>query len=150
MGGQNYTTSLETLRKAADSQLVRWFQEWPNCSLPKDRDGRHFVDRDGQLFRYILDFLRTGRLRLPDRFNERSRLGAEAQFYGIQPLSILLGGAEDESGAPLSASQLDLNTNSSRNGYITLGYQGSFSFGRQGMGAGDINFRKVSCLNGFN
>jgi len=81
---------------------------------------------------------------LPDRFNERSRLVAEAQFYGLQPLTQLLGAAEDDSGAPLSASQLDLNTNSSRNGYITIGYQGSFSFGRQGMGAGDINFRKVS------
>ena len=40
----------------------------------RDAQGRIFIDRDGGLFRFVLDFLRDGEIVLPENFRERSRL----------------------------------------------------------------------------
>ena len=58
VGGSHYTTLLSTLTKDADSNLAAMF----TGKLPvyKDKDGRYFLDGDGKLFQYILDYLRTG------------------------------------------------------------------------------------------
>ena len=40
----------------------------------QDSKGKYFIDRDGVLFRYILDFLRNMKLVLPEAFQERERL----------------------------------------------------------------------------
>ena len=47
-------------------------------------DGTYFMDRDGTHFRYILNYLRTGRLLLPDDKLVREELLEEAQFYQVQ------------------------------------------------------------------
>ena len=54
-----------------------------------DQEGA-FIDRDGHLFRYILDFLRKGNLSLPDNFSELDALQDEADFYEIAELISLL------------------------------------------------------------
>ena len=46
----------------------------------------YFIDRDGKLFRHVLNFMRTGRLSLPDRFSETDALLDEAQYYDIAPM----------------------------------------------------------------
>ena len=40
----------------------------------QDSKGKFFIDRDGVLFRYILDYLRNMKLVLPEAFQERERL----------------------------------------------------------------------------
>ena len=52
------------------SLLCSWFRGDPD-SLARDSKGRVFIDRDGVLFRYILDYLRNGSLILPDNFQVR-------------------------------------------------------------------------------
>ena len=49
VGGTMYRTSLETLRKDADSMLSAMFSG--RFDLKPDEDGAYFIDRDGELFR---------------------------------------------------------------------------------------------------
>lgn len=43
-------------------------------------NGTIFIDRDGDLFAYILDYLRTGKLLLPENFRELARLREEVSL----------------------------------------------------------------------
>ncbi|XP_015919812.1 BTB/POZ domain-containing protein Tiwaz isoform X2 [Parasteatoda tepidariorum] len=82
VGGSIYTSSLETLTKHPDSRLARMF----NGSIPIVLDSlkqHYFIDRDGKMFRHILNFMRTNNLSLPDDFNELDLLYEEARFYDI-------------------------------------------------------------------
>ena len=45
-----------------------------------------FFCRDGQLFRFVLNFLRSAELNLPDNFKETKQLSQEADFYQIAPM----------------------------------------------------------------
>ena len=47
-------------------------------------DGSYFIDRDGTHFRYILNYLRTGKLLLPEDKVVRKELLTEAEFYQIE------------------------------------------------------------------
>lgn len=130
VGGIFYTTALATLTKHPDSHLASIFQEKvPN--LEKDAKGKYFLDRDGVLFRYILDFLRDEDLVLPEGFKERERLRREASFYRLSGLEKAI---EEQASRPSSLS--------SKRGHITVGYRGSFAFGRDGLT--DVKFRKLS------
>ena len=51
----------------------------------KDEEGYYFIDRDGDIFKHLLNFLRSGRFVLPEPLDE-SLLDAileEASFYSI-------------------------------------------------------------------
>ena len=50
---------------------------------PSD-DGSYFIDRDGTHFRYILNYLRTGKLIVPKDEMIREELLAEAEFYQVE------------------------------------------------------------------
>jgi len=50
----------------------------------KDSKGRYFIDRCGQSFRYILNFLRTDILEFPQSKAERSILEDDLIYYGLQ------------------------------------------------------------------
>jgi len=84
VGGFSYTTSRTTITSFQDSMLTRM------CSglIPTatDSQSRIFIDRDGPLFRHILNYLRDKRLNLPENFSELAQLRQEADFYGIEPL----------------------------------------------------------------
>lgn len=76
VGGVVYATSLTTLRSMKDGTLASLFKT-DDVDLPRDREGRYFIDRDGVLFRYILDYIRNKKLLLPDHFKEKERLKYE-------------------------------------------------------------------------
>ena len=84
VGGITHTTSLTTLTRYPDSMLGRMFGgELPIKTLD---DGSVFIDRDGTLFRHILNFLRSDQLEIPKEFLEKEALKVEADFYQISPL----------------------------------------------------------------
>ena len=80
VGGTYYTTSMETLTNAEPgSYLHSMFSgEWATL---RDEQGRVFIDRDGQRFRHVLNFLRSGCLHVPrDDENFCTQLLEEADF----------------------------------------------------------------------
>ncbi|XP_017160398.1 BTB/POZ domain-containing protein KCTD6a [Poecilia reticulata] len=89
VGGCVYSTSLSTLRRYPDSLLSAMFRG--DLPTVKDSRGNYFIDRDGPLFRYILNFLRSSELTLPCGFKETALLRKEADFYQIEPLIQCLG-----------------------------------------------------------
>ncbi|KAF6715679.1 BTB/POZ domain-containing protein KCTD12 [Oryzias melastigma] len=155
VGGQVYVTRLETLTAVPNSLLwVRFTQSSPS-ELPKDRHGRFFFDRDGHLFRYILDYLRDAELFLPEFFKERKRLQREADFFQLPELAKRLvetgypddGGDPEEAelGSPVTSStssERALRSPGSGSGYITIGYRGSYTIGRDIQA--DAKFRRVA------
>lgn len=90
VGGQVYYTRRATLAESASPLLARLFSSSSSNDLARDPRGRYFIDRDGFLFRYVLDFLRDQQVVLPDRFPERRRLRREAEFYQLPALATLL------------------------------------------------------------
>lgn len=85
VGGTIFTSSLETLTRYPDSRLSKLF----NGTIPIVLDTlkqHYFIDRDGKLFRYILNFMRYGILALPDHFNEMPALLEEARYFDLAPL----------------------------------------------------------------
>lgn len=125
VGGIHYTTSLQTLLADPESKLHEMFSG-SATELLRDAKGRVFLDRDGALFRYVLDYLRDQDLQLPEGFRERGRLRREAQQLRINGL----------------VKHLDAEAESHPPGCITVGYRGSFQFGKDGLA--DVKFRKLS------
>lgn len=88
VGGKIFTTRFSTIKQFPASRLARMLdgrdQEF------KMVGGQIFVDRNGVLFSFILDFLRTQQLLLPTDFSDYLRLQREALFYELDPLVHLL------------------------------------------------------------
>ena len=84
VGGVRYSTTYATLTLYPDSMLGRMFGG--DLPLKINDDGTVFIDRDGALFRHILNFLRCSRLSLPRPFPEMEALRVEADFFQITPL----------------------------------------------------------------
>ncbi|KAJ7986373.1 hypothetical protein DPEC_G00339240 [Dallia pectoralis] len=104
VGGHMYTSSLATLTKYPESRIGRLFNGTEPIVLDSLKQ-HYFIDRDGHIFRYILNFLRTAKLLLPDDFKsqsvgrkrlllfvpvllaqEYSLLYEEARFFQLSPL----------------------------------------------------------------
>ncbi|XP_064166532.1 BTB/POZ domain-containing protein KCTD12.1 [Anguilla rostrata] len=174
VGGQVYVTRHTTLIAVPESLLWNMFSQKTPQELARDSKGRYFLDRDGFLFRYILDYLRDLNLVLPDYFPEKCRLQREADFFQLHELSKRLGPkvskedsiceeisqSDPEEAAVLSAlagtslestrlvpSVSGSNTRSPslearKSGYITIGYRGSYTIGRDIQT--DAKFRRVA------
>lgn len=84
VGGLFYTTTRYTMTQFPDSKLAELFNS--EIKAPRDPKGNYFIDRDGGLFKYVLNFLRTKKLVLPEEFQEFEQLEIEASFYNIKPL----------------------------------------------------------------
>ncbi|XP_061834397.1 uncharacterized protein [Nerophis lumbriciformis] len=85
VGGHMYTSSLATLGRYPESRIGRLFDGSEPVVLDRLRR-RYFIDRDGAMFRHVLNFLRTSKLLLPDDFKEYSLLYEEASFFQLAPL----------------------------------------------------------------
>ena len=84
VGGQHFTTSVQTLTKDPNSMLAAMFSG--RFDMKPSEDGSFFIDRDGTHFRFILNFLRTGKLTLPEGATFTKELEEEAEFYQIHGL----------------------------------------------------------------
>lgn len=162
VGGQVYITRYSTLISVPDSLLWEMFSQKSTKSLARDTKGRFFVDRDGFLFRYILDYMRDQQLVLPDHFPERGRLQREAEFFILPELVKLLApklskqnslgdeGCQSDPEEPSPGADLagavacsSLASGDGKcSGFITIGYRGSYTLGRDSQA--DAKFRRVA------
>ncbi|XP_041862895.1 uncharacterized protein LOC121653454 isoform X2 [Melanotaenia boesemani] len=67
VGGHMYTSSLATLTRYPESRIGRLFDGTEPIVLDSLKQ-HYFIDRDGPMFRYILNFLRTSKLLIPEDF----------------------------------------------------------------------------------
>ncbi|MBN3278775.1 KCTD1 protein, partial [Polyodon spathula] len=89
VGGHMYTSSLATLTKYPESRIGRLFDGTEPIVLDSLKQ-HYFIDRDGHMFRYILNFLRTSKLLIPDDFKDYSLLYEEARYFQLQPMLVEL------------------------------------------------------------
>jgi len=87
IGGHHFSTSVSTLTSIPGSYFHQLFSN-PIPDDMKTSDNRVFLDRNGKLFRYVLNFLRN-----PSRFKlllrnkqDLDELREEAIFYGVEEL----------------------------------------------------------------
>ncbi|KAI5104938.1 potassium channel tetramerization domain containing 12b isoform X1 [Silurus meridionalis] len=168
VGGQVYITRYSTLTSVPESLLWEMFSKKSAKSLARDTKGRFFVDRDGFLFRYILDYMRDQQLVLPDHFPERGRLKREAEYFKLPELVKLLAPkiskqnslvddgcqSDPEESSPSADASRNLASlgattcsnlaasDGKRTGFITIGYRGSYTLGRDSQT--DAKFRRVA------
>ncbi|XP_008330626.1 BTB/POZ domain-containing protein KCTD7 isoform X1 [Cynoglossus semilaevis] len=103
VGGMYFTTRLSTLRRYEDTMLAAMFSG--RHYIPRDPEGRYFIDRDGKYFGDILNFLREGEL--PHRNRVRA-VHREAQYYSIGPLLDSLEDIQPLTGEKVRQAFLDL------------------------------------------
>ncbi|XP_054272848.1 BTB/POZ domain-containing protein Tiwaz-like isoform X2 [Macrosteles quadrilineatus] len=74
VGGVLFTTSPSTLTRYPDSRLAQNY-----------KPGRetYFYDRDGEMFRLVLNYVRSGKLLLPSSFDQLDQLLEEAHYYNL-------------------------------------------------------------------
>ncbi|NXE96366.1 KCD12 protein, partial [Menura novaehollandiae] len=176
VGGQVYITRHPTLVSVPGSLLWEMFTQKSTRSLARDSKGRFFVDRDGFLFRYILDYMRDQQLVLPEHFPERSRLQREAEYFMLPELVKMLAPklskqnslgddpcqSDPEEPSPSAEPARSLapagaalpiagaggpaggtaGAEGRRAGFITIGYRGSYTLGRDSQT--DAKFRRVA------
>ena len=99
VGGTRYTTLLSTLCKYPGSMLATMFEgledepeeeSGPTIGLAKDVEGTYILDRDGPLFRHVLNYLRhegEGEAPLPFGEEDRWLLAMEADYYMLPELA---------------------------------------------------------------
>jgi hypothetical protein len=80
IGGYKYMTTKGTLCKQGDCYFTALLGG--KYSALKDEEGFYFVDRDGEYFKPILSFLRTGELEVPHDMSY-NRILREAEYYNI-------------------------------------------------------------------
>ncbi|OMJ75899.1 hypothetical protein SteCoe_24839 [Stentor coeruleus] len=85
VGGVKYETTRQTLCCDQNSMLAAMFSG--RHTLACNSKGYYFIDRDGKLFRYILNFLRNQELTISqDNTNLISELLKEAEFYQLKSM----------------------------------------------------------------
>lgn len=84
VGGKIYRTSRSVLARYPDS----FFSQLLGSGVPsaKDDQGNFIIDRDGEIFQHVLDFMASGELVLPEGFDEFALLEQEADFFLLDPL----------------------------------------------------------------
>ena len=150
VGGVTYATTLGTLQQAEPESPLAIISTLNPAEIRtifgRDSKNRVFIDRDGVLFRYILDYLRNKKLSLPENFAERDRLRVEADYYRLDNMSKALAltrpntssngkylnDSMNNSIAAATAAYPSTSVISSNpgprsnSGYIVIGYRGTF------------------------
>ena len=82
VGGCIFVTTRSTLCKHSNSMLAAMFSG-DMQPAQQDKQGRFFIDRNGDHFAIILAYLRDEPLQLPGLGMQRRALEAEARFYQV-------------------------------------------------------------------
>lgn len=77
----SYHTMTSNLTKIRGSRLEILFSG--RHEVKKDEKQDYFIDRDGPLFKYVLNYLRDSRVEEPTDETERRLLKQEFEYYGI-------------------------------------------------------------------
>uniref|UniRef100_F1L668 BTB/POZ domain-containing protein KCTD16 n=1 Tax=Ascaris suum TaxID=6253 RepID=F1L668_ASCSU len=148
VGGSLYSTTKQTLLREEDTFFNQLFEadalEKYSQVVLLLSDGTYFIDRDGELFVYVLDYLRSGKLILAENFQKVAMLREEAIFYQLDRLQQQLATyytARNIAKGVITNGGLLTNNAEIAGGHITLGYRGTFAFGRDGQA--DVKFRKL-------
>lgn len=81
VGGMRYDVSRETLERCSGSMLARLVSDqWKEGNA--DDDEPIFIDRNGRLFEYVLDFLRNNEVHVPPSVS-RAAVKEEFEYFGI-------------------------------------------------------------------
>jgi hypothetical protein len=89
VGGIQYTTTVSTIAQYPDSMLAVMIEQ-ENERRQIEKGEELFIDRNGPIFKYVLEFLRNGnRLILPDDKKMQRELVLEAEFYQLDGLKRL-------------------------------------------------------------
>ena len=108
VGGVAYTTTENTLCRYPDSMLAKMFSGNMRPGM-KDSHGRFVIDRDGDLFAVILQYLRTGGLYIPLQLRTAMDYDAmlfEANYYGLEGLAALLEPYASQPETPMETEQV--------------------------------------------
>ncbi|XP_070175796.1 BTB/POZ domain-containing protein KCTD7-like [Littorina saxatilis] len=81
VGGRLFQTTLMTLTKDPNTMLGAMFSG--KHRQPQDKDGRYFIDADGDTFAYILRYLRHGQFPPTSKVEE---VHGSAVYFGLQDL----------------------------------------------------------------
>ncbi|CAD6198433.1 unnamed protein product [Caenorhabditis auriculariae] len=88
VGGKVFKTLLGNLAKAErTSTLYMLYTQIITGTIRPDEHFNYFLDRDPKCFRYILNYLRDGRLILPNDGHTAAQLFAEAESLGLTGLA---------------------------------------------------------------
>lgn len=85
VGGTRFETTLSTLQRHPDSMLGTMFSGREGIKVHVDDDGYVFIDRSGEHFHIILDYLRTDELDEPPDARAMRALERELKFYMLEP-----------------------------------------------------------------
>lgn len=105
VGGVHYTTSISTLRRQPNSFLDSMFSG--RYELQRCPDGRVFIDRDGDIFSYVLAYLRDGTIPVGIETEVRllRRLKQEFEFFSLDIFTekdtIFVAGGVDNNDDPI-------------------------------------------------
>lgn len=112
VGGVHYTTSAATLCKKPGTMLAAMFSG--RYEVLKGSDGRVFLDRDGELFAYILCYLRDDTVPVTLDTDELllRRLQLEFEFFNLEPMisrevAFVAGGADESDDSLRSVERYD-------------------------------------------
>jgi len=97
IGGRKYATTFSTLSSKGENFFTKMILNHESNTIKStlDETGAYFVDRNGELFGEILDYLRNGEFSI-GRINstQKRKLITELDFYGI-PLPKVMNLAAD-------------------------------------------------------
>ena len=89
VGGTVFCTTINTLLSEKNSLFETLINK--ETEQVKDSNNRYFIDRDGPLFNYILDYLRNKLSFVPpSNLIDTNRLKIEAEYYKLSNMVKLL------------------------------------------------------------
>ncbi|KAK2962220.1 putative polyA polymerase [Blattamonas nauphoetae] len=87
VGGVIFCTQLKTLRRFESSMLFRMFSG--SHLLPRDKQGRIFIDRNPRMFELLLEYMRTGHLPLSFRnSSDEKSFQTELDYFALSPQTV--------------------------------------------------------------
>ena len=87
IGGTPFTeVTIATLNNDKKSFLSKMFSSGDNFKPLVEDDGRIFIDRDGEAFMHVIDYLRNGKTMLPEFHGNRDRRNffKELNYWAIE------------------------------------------------------------------